>query len=255
MKKIDPFLLTILHQNETKLPLDIWLEDCIIDWPLNHNPYKVLIPNKYGKYYLKKCLWLSIDKYNPKILTSKKVKIKSEDLEEINDYIKNNYEDFVKHIELKECDYLIHLKLSQDKDDQQKYESLKIKNNYLYLKMFNKMFYNACIISSNITNLDVNIYSIHNGICANKYYKPKIMIGLKGKYFIIATIEEEPIIIYETLGITQDEQAKCQQALRYVQKNIDLFLKHYNDSKDSFNDKDLINSLDKRNVFKKKMIH
>ena len=257
MKKIDPFLLTVLHKRETGLPLNIWFEDCMINWNRHHNPYKILIPSKEGKYYLKKCLWLSIDRVNPQILTPKKIKIPEEYINKIKKYIIIHYEDFVKHIELKESDYMLHLCISSKKEDHLKYRKLKKEYDDLYLDRFEKEFLDACNITSQITGLKVNIWSIHNGNKEHLYYKPKIKIGQEKSYLIVV-LEESPIIIYQTLDMTEVELETCKEGLRYVVDNIDIFIKHYQDQKNKFNDNDLINELKKlkRKPLKKfKMIH
>lgn len=258
MKKIDPFLLTVLHTKETGLPQNIWFEDCIVNWDRKHNPYKILIPKNKEKSNLKDSVWISIDRVSPKILTSKRIEIPEDDINSIKKYIIIHYEDFVKHIELKESDYLLHLSLSSKKEDHLKYWKLKKEYDYLYLVNFEKEFLNACNITSEITNLKVNIWSIHNGIKEHLYYKPKIKIGIKDKFYIIVILEKNPIIIYKTLDMTKDEIQKCKEGLNYVIDNIGLFLKHYQDEKNKFDDNNLINELKKhkRKPLKKfKMIH
>ena len=47
-------------------------------------------------------------------------------------------------------------------------------------------------------------------------------------------------------NIKHSTMAKIKQALKYVSKNSDLFLKHYNDTDDTFYDEDLFGELRKR---------
>ena len=102
------------------------------------------------------------------------------------------------------------------------------------------------------TGLLVDIWSDHNGISRKVSHKnsPRVKIGRQGQFEISITIEPDPKIKAKSSGITQAQLKDCQPAVDYVGRNSDVFLKHYMDTKDEFDDDDLKDALKQRGEYK-----
>ena len=59
-----------------------------------------------------------------------------------------------------------------------------------------------------------------------------------------------PKILASTKNIKQSDIKKIKEAMDYVGRNYDLFLKHYNDKTNEFDDYDLFMALAKRGDYK-----
>ena len=95
------------------------------------------------------------------------------------------------------------------------------------------------------TGLDVDIWAEHKGILRNGSHNktPSVIIGKPGEFSISVTISDEPIIEAKSSNIKKSELAKCRGAIEYVARNSDIFLRHYMDKDDSFDDTDLYEAL------------
>ena len=90
-------------------------------------------------------------------------------------------------------------------------------------------------LSPKRTGLKVAIWSDGDGKSRNKKDKlPRVKIGTND-YEVSVSIEKEPKILAQT---------------KYISKNYDLFLKHYESSYDDFDDNDLFDALRERGDFK-----
>ena len=107
------------------------------------------------------------------------------------------------------------------------------------------------------TGLKVDIWSKWGGAYQSKENEqPNIIIG-KGEYWnryiIVVTISPTPQIIAKTPNITEEQMKELEEGIKYVAKNYDLFLKHYNDKDENFDDEDLFNALIERGEYRKKV--
>lgn len=100
------------------------------------------------------------------------------------------------------------------------------------------------------TGLNVTIWSDHGGILSISKDIPFVKLGKKCKFDVTITIERKPKILDESKSITKSEMLDIEEAMKYVGRNYDLFLKHFNDIDDSFDDDDLKAALVKRGEYK-----
>ena len=105
-------------------------------------------------------------------------------------------------------------------------------------------------LSPKRTGLKVAIWSDGDGKSRNKKDKlPRVKIGTND-YEVSVSIEKEPKILAQTKNIKENEMNKIKEAMKYISKNYDLFLKHYESSYDDFDDNDLFDALRERGDFK-----
>ncbi len=112
------------------------------------------------------------------------------------------------------------------------------------------------MLSPRRTGLKVNIWSKWNVAEISKE-TPNIIIGRAeywNRYIIVVTISSTPKIIAQTSNITDEQKQELEEGIKYIARNYDLFLKHYNNDEndgEEFDDEDLINALKERNEYKK----
>lgn len=100
------------------------------------------------------------------------------------------------------------------------------------------------------TGLSVEIWADHKGESRNKIDKvPRVKIGTN-EYQVSVSISSVPELLARSKYIKQSEMKKIKEAMDYVAKNADIFLKHYLDKDDSFDDTDLVEELRKRGFYK-----
>ena len=101
------------------------------------------------------------------------------------------------------------------------------------------------------TGLSADIWSEHKGVSRNVSHKnsPRLKIT-KGNYTVSVTISDNPQIKAESRRGSQSEKSAIKEAMKYVARNYDIFLKHYMDPDDSFDDEDLFNALRERGEYK-----
>ena len=102
------------------------------------------------------------------------------------------------------------------------------------------------------TGLQANIWSEHSGILYNVSHKNNPQVKIKsGEYQVSVTIEESPqIIVKNTSHPKKSDEIHVKEAIDYIGRNYDVFLKHYLDETDDFDDEDLFNSLRERGEYK-----
>lgn len=108
------------------------------------------------------------------------------------------------------------------------------------------------VLNPNKSGLPVEIWSAHAGYKINNPYcsKPWVKIGSQNSNYIFVTIEKNPQIIHKSKGIKRKELLNCQTAIEYVSRNRDIFLRHYIDSDNGFDDEDLLQSLRDRGDYR-----
>lgn len=102
------------------------------------------------------------------------------------------------------------------------------------------------------TGLHANIWSEHSGILYNVSHKNNPQVKIKsGEYQVSVTIEESPqIIVKNTSYPKKSDEIHVKEAIDYIGRNYDVFLKHYLDENDDFDDEDLFNSLRERGEYR-----
>lgn len=110
----------------------------------------------------------------------------------------------------------------------------------------NEILMEMANIDTKGSHLQADIWSDHNGISRNKKDKqPRVKIGTSDSE-VSVSIEKEPKILAQTKNIKQSDMKKIKEAMKYVGRNYDLFLKHYNDINNEFRDIDLFKALAER---------
>lgn len=106
-------------------------------------------------------------------------------------------------------------------------------------------------LTPNRTGLSVDIWAEHKGISRNVPHNvPRAKIRFD-EYEISVSIEKSPKILSpKNLNLKHSEKTQVQNALDYIGRNSDLFLKHFLDIDNSFDDMELFKALQKRGEFK-----
>lgn len=131
-----------------------------------------------------------------------------------------------------------------------KKENRDIVNETIGLITENEILMGMANLSPKRTNLQATIWSDNNGAKRNKKDKsPRVKIGTSDSE-VSVSIEKEPKILAQTKNIKQSDMKKIKDAMKYVGRNYDLFLKHYNSSSDVFDDYDLFQALAERGDYK-----
>lgn len=96
------------------------------------------------------------------------------------------------------------------------------------------------------SGLSVIIWPDHNGISRNTGHNmPRLKID-KDECWIVVSIEADPKILTQSIGIKKSDMAKLREGMKYAARNYDLFLKHFMDTDFTFDDEDLFNALRSR---------
>lgn len=114
----------------------------------------------------------------------------------------------------------------------------------------NEILMEMANIDTKGTHLQVDIWSDHGGIKCNKKDKqPRVKVSTSDAQ-VSVSIERKPKILAQTKNIKQSDINKIKDAIEYVGRNYDLFLKHYNDITNDFRDIDLFKALAERGDYK-----
>ena len=115
----------------------------------------------------------------------------------------------------------------------------------------NNSLFEMANLSSKRTGLSVSIWSDGDGIHRQvKHNIPRIKIGKRGLFSILVSIEEHPRILVKSRNISQSDLLSASEAIDYISRNYDLFLKHYNSTDEEYDDDDLKEDLRKRGEYK-----
>lgn len=102
----------------------------------------------------------------------------------------------------------------------------------------------------NETGIACDMWSEHKGCQRNvQHNSPRVKLSVEGVDVSIS-IEQHPKILASPSNIPHKVMKKIKEGIDYVARNYDLFLKHYNDTDDSFTDLTLMKELAKRGDFK-----
>lgn len=101
------------------------------------------------------------------------------------------------------------------------------------------------------TGLSADIWSEHKGCKRNVGHRftPRIKIT-KGDYEVSVSIDRHPEILAESGNAKHSDRASIKEAMKYIGRNYDLFLKHFMDVNDEYDDEDLFNDLRSRGEYK-----
>lgn len=98
------------------------------------------------------------------------------------------------------------------------------------------------------TGLGADIWSEHKGIIRNVSHNiPRVKITYQGQE-ISVTIEENPQILAPK-NLKQVSKP-FKSAMQYIGRNYDLFIKHFYDVSNDFDDEDLFNALRDRGEYR-----
>lgn len=106
------------------------------------------------------------------------------------------------------------------------------------------------------TGLKAGIWSEHSGILRNKKDKcARIKITYGVDYSVSVSIEKSPEILSISSKLKSKKEGSSEwkaikEAIKYVGKYYKIFLEHYNDTEDKFDDEDLFNALRKKGAYK-----
>ena len=100
------------------------------------------------------------------------------------------------------------------------------------------------------TGLSVNIWSEHNGCQRSiKHNCPRVKISVDDAS-VEVSISDHSEILSRSRYIKKSEMLKLKLGMKYVERNSDLFLRHFNDVNDEFDDQDLFDALKARDEFR-----
>lgn len=100
------------------------------------------------------------------------------------------------------------------------------------------------------SGLPCNIWSPHKGVLEKlQHNTPRVKVSVDD-VSVSVSIEEHPEILAQTPNIKKSDMAKIAKGMDYVGRNHDLFLMHYNDCADEFDDEDLFNALRSRGEYR-----
>lgn len=118
------------------------------------------------------------------------------------------------------------------------------------VKELNNNLFEMANLSPKRTGLKARIWAEGRGVERNKSDNiPRVKLQIDDKSLSVS-IEEHPKILAKSRNIKQTDLAAFKEAINYISRNYDLFLKHYNDITDDFDDEDLFNALRKRGDYK-----
>lgn len=131
-----------------------------------------------------------------------------------------------------------------------KEERLEKETVNLIFKETNEPLFEITNLSPKRTGLSVIIWSEQQGFTRNKPDNTS-RFKIQGKnYELSYSLEEKPQLLAKSGKIKQSDKKDIKEALQYVSKNLDLFLKHFNSTPYEFDDDDLKDELRKRGEYK-----
>ena len=105
-------------------------------------------------------------------------------------------------------------------------------------------------ITKKRSKLKVDIFSDHAGILRNNTHKePRVKLS-NSELQISISIEKNPRILACSNNVSKEKILRVfKDGIAFVGRNYDIFLKHYMDINDSFDDEDMFNALRKRGEY------
>jgi len=99
---------------------------------------------------------------------------------------------------------------------------------------------------------NIIIWSDHGGISRSVSHRnnPRIKLSI-GDMSISVSISPEPQVLAKSRGVNSKKKlAEFDEGLKYIARNYDIFLKHYNDTTFEFDDEDMFDALRARGEYK-----
>lgn len=102
------------------------------------------------------------------------------------------------------------------------------------------------------SGIPVDIWSDHAGTIRQVSHRdtPRVKVGYNGDEISISIEPQPRILAPKTKKFSASVMKKLQEGIDYVGRNYDLFLRHYLDTDDSFDDEDLFNALRQRGEYR-----
>ena len=118
------------------------------------------------------------------------------------------------------------------------------------IQLNESMLFEMANIVRSKSGLDVDIWSEHRGIERNVPHSlPRIKLSTSDTSIVIS-IEPQPKLLALSNISEKDAKRIFSKGIRYVGDNYDLFMKHYMDLDDSFDDEMLFAALREKGVYK-----
>ena len=121
-----------------------------------------------------------------------------------------------------------------------------------YIRSETEHIFGMTNITPRRSGIPADVWSDHGGVSrqVSHNHTPRVKISYQDTE-ISVSIEAEPrILAPKGKKIPTNIMKYLQTGIDYVGKNYDLFLKHYFDTDDSFDDQDLFEALRERNEFR-----
>lgn len=111
--------------------------------------------------------------------------------------------------------------------------------------------YEMANLTKKKTGLSVDIWSEHKGSSRNvSHNSPRIKLS-NNEMSIVISIAKNPLILALPSGLSRKEAYRIfKDGIEYIKNNYDIFLNHYNDVDDSFDDEELFKALRDKGVYK-----
>ena len=102
------------------------------------------------------------------------------------------------------------------------------------------------------TGTNVQIWAEHSGVLRHNSHSKTPRIKLtKDNFSISVTIEEKPKVKAKSPKLKKEDINRIfSEGINYIGRNYELFLKHYMDTEDDFDDEDLFNALKEKGEYK-----
>lgn len=102
------------------------------------------------------------------------------------------------------------------------------------------------------TGVGVQIWAEHAGVLRNNTHSKTPRIKLtKDNYSISVTIEEIPEVKAKSIKLKKGDIDRIfGEGIKYIGRNYDIFLKHYMDTEDNFDDEALFSALRAKGEYK-----
>lgn len=97
------------------------------------------------------------------------------------------------------------------------------------------------------TKLKLIIWADHSGIQRKVSHRhiPRVKTG-NNNFCVSVLISDKPVTLDQSLKLRISERHNVEDAIDYIARNNDLFLRHYLDTDFNFDDEDLFNALRER---------
>lgn len=117
-------------------------------------------------------------------------------------------------------------------------------------KIIDNIICEMASITPKKSGLSVRIWSDHGGIKRNTNHNEARIKLFTSDKSVVVSIERNPKILSKSLNIKKADMNSFEEGIKYIGRNYDLFLQHFNDLTDDFDDEDLFTALRNRGEYK-----